>query len=51
VGLAGGEFVNARPELAQGGERFGRIGAGKDEDGLVVQRAETSIEVIAVGVD
>ena len=43
--------MNSRPEPTQSGERFGSVGAGIDKHGIVVQRAEAGIEVIAVGVD
>src|SRR5258708_33982140 len=51
VSLVGGKFVNALPESAQRGQRFGSVSAGINEYGLVVERAEASIQVITVAVD
>jgi hypothetical protein len=44
-------MVHSLPEPAEGGERLGGVGSRIDKNCFVVQRAETSIEVIAVGVD
>ncbi len=51
MSLLGGEQVNALPEFVKRGERFGGIRARENQCGFVVERAQTSVEVIAIWID
>ena len=51
VGFVGGQLVNAFPEWPESLQRIRGKRSGVDESGIVVERAEAGVEVVAVGVD